>query len=232
MASLVSYQLTLIIASVFLDCYKDIFLSQFFQIHPDNPQLRLIKQAAEIARQGGLIVVPTDCAYALICRLGDKKVMNRVCQLRQLDPHHNFTILCRDFSELSTYAKVTNSQYRLLKAHTPGAFTFILPATKEVPKLVQHPKKKTIGIRVPNNIILQDLLNELDQAVMVTTLIMPNDDLPLTDPYDIRQTLEHHVDCVIDGGYCGYDVTTVVDMMEEIPQIVRQGLGDASELSD
>lgn len=207
-------------------------MSQFFQIHPESPQQRLIKQAAEIIQQDGLVVVPTDCAYALICRVGNKKATERICQLRQLKPTHNFTLLCRDFSELSTYARVSNSQFRLLRAHTPGAFTFILPATKEVPKLLQHPKKKTIGIRVPDHVILQSLLNQLDAAVMVTTLILPGDELPLSDPYDIRQLLEHQVDCIIDGGYGSYDVTTVVDMTDDTPCIFRQGIGDASELSD
>ena len=203
-------------------------MSQFFQIHPDNPQQRLIKQAVEILRQGGLAVIPTDCAYALACRVGDKNATERVSRLRELGPKHNFTLLCRDFSELSTYAKVDNSQFRLLKAHTPGAFTFILPATREVPRLLMHPKKRTIGIRVPDNPIAMALLEEMGEPLMTTSLIMPGDELPLSDPYDIRQTLEHSVDLVVDGGFCGFEATTVVDMTEEVPVLMRQGVGDAS----
>lgn len=203
-------------------------MSQFFQIHPDNPQQRLVKQAAEILRSGGLAVIPTDCAYALACRVGDKNVTERVTRLRELGPKHNFTLLCRDFSELSTYAKVDNSQFRLLKAHTPGAFTFILPATREVPRLLMHPKKRTIGIRVPDNAIAMALLEEMGEPLMTTSLIMPGDELPLSDPYDIRQTLEHAVDVVIDGGFCGFEATTVIELTEEVPELLRQGVGDAS----
>ncbi|MDK2776119.1 MAG: threonylcarbamoyl-AMP synthase [Pseudomonadota bacterium] len=203
-------------------------MSQFFQIHPENPQSRLIKQAAEIIRQGGLAVIPTDCAYALACRIGDKNTTERVQRLRQVGPKHNFTLLCRDLSELSTFAKVDNTQYRLLKAHTPGAFTFILPATREVPRLLMHPKKRTIGIRVPANNIAMALLEEAGEPLMTSSLIMPGDELPLSDPYDIRQTLEHSVDLVVDGGFCGFEATTVVDMTEEVPVLMRQGVGDAS----
>lgn len=207
-------------------------MSQFFQIHPENPQTRLVRQAADIIRQGGLAVIPTDCAYALACRVGDKKATERVQRLRQLDARHNFTLLCRDFSELSTFAKVDNAQYRLLKAHTPGAYTFILPATKEVPRLLMNPKKRTIGIRVPDNAIAMALLEEMGEPVMTSSLIMPGDDLPLSDPYDIRQTLENQLDLIVDGGYCGFEATTVVDMTEESPVLARQGVGDASVFID
>lgn len=207
-------------------------MSQFFQIHPENPQSRLVRQAADIIRQGGLSVIPTDCAYALACRLGDKKATERVHRLRQLGPKHNFTLLCRDFSELSTFARVDNSQYRLLKAHTPGAYTFILQATKEVPRLLMHPKKRTIGIRVPDNAIAMALLEEMGEPIMTSSLIMPGDDLPLSDPYDIRQTLESQLDLIVDGGYCGFEATTVVDMSEDVPVLVRQGVGDASIFVD
>ncbi|ASP40403.1 threonylcarbamoyl-AMP synthase [Bacterioplanes sanyensis] len=203
-------------------------MSQFFQIHPENPQPRLIKQAAEILKQGGLAVIPTDCAYALACRIGDKQATERVQRLRQLGAQHNFTLLCRDLSELSNFAKVDNSEYRLLKAHTPGAFTFILPATREVPRLLMHPKKRTIGIRVPDNAIAMDLLTEMNEPLMTTSLIMPGDELPLSDPYDIRQTLEHQLELVIDGGYCGFEATTVIDMTSETVEVIRQGAGDAS----
>ena len=207
-------------------------MSQFFQIHPENPQARLIRQAADIIRQGGLAVFPTDCAYALACRVGDKKATERVQRMRQLDARHNFTLLCRDLSELSSFAKVDNTQYRLLKAHTPGAYTFILPATKEVPRLLMNPKKRTIGIRVPDNAIAMALLEEMGEPVMTSSLIMPGDDLPLSDPYDIRQTLENQLDLIVDGGYCGFEATTVVDMTDESPVLVRQGVGDASVFLD
>jgi len=203
-------------------------MSQFFQIHPENPQARLIKQAAEILRAGGLAVIPTDCAYALACRIGDKNATEKVRRLRQLDKHHNFTLLCRDLSELSDFAKVDNSQYRLLKAHTPGAYTFILEATRQVPRLLMHPKKRTIGIRVPDNKIAMDLAAEMNEPIMTTSLIMPGDEMPMSDPYDIRQQLEHELDLVIDGGYCGFEATTVIDMTDEVPLLLRQGVGDAS----
>lgn len=207
-------------------------LSQFFQIHPENPQARLVKQAADIIREGGLAVIPTDCAYALACRLGDKAATERVMRLRQLGSKHNFTLLCRDLSELSTFAKVDNTEYRLLKSHTPGAFTFILPATRDVPRLLMHPKKRTIGIRVPDNAIAMALLEEIGEPLMTSSLIMPGDELPLSDPYDIRATLEHQLDVVIDGGFCGFEATTVVDMTGDVPEIARQGVGDASAFAE
>lgn len=200
-------------------------MSQFFQIHPENPQSRLIKQAAEIMRAGGLVVIPTDCAYALACHLEDKQALERVKQIRQLNDRHNFTLMCRDLSEISTYAKVDNTAYRLLKNHTPGAFTFILNATSEVPRRLLHPKRRTIGIRIPSNPIVQALLAELGEPIMTTSLILPGEDTPLSDPYDIRQTLEHALDLVIDGGYCGFEATTVVDMTTDEYQLVRQGVG-------
>jgi len=205
-------------------------MSQFFQIHPENPQARLIKQAAEILRGGGLAIIPTDCAYALACQLEDKKALERVKRIRQLDDKHNFTLMCSDLAEIGTYAKVDNSAYRLLKNNTPGAFTFILDATREVPRRLMHPKRRTIGIRVPNNNIISDLLTELGEPIMTTSLIMPGDDMPLSDPYDIRQMLEHAVDLVIDGGYCGIEATTVVDMTGEVYEITRQGVGQMEEL--
>lgn len=203
-------------------------MSQFFQIHPDNPQNRLIRQAVEIIRSGGLAVIPTDCAYALACRIGDKGATERIRRLRQLESRHNFTLMCRDLSELSDFAKVDNAQYRLLKAHTPGAYTFILEATRQVPRLLMHPKKRTIGIRVPDNQIALDLLAEIDEPLMTSSLIIPGDELPMSDPYDIRQQLEHELELVIDGGYCGFEATTVVDMTTDTPELLRQGLGDSS----
>ena len=205
-------------------------MSQFFQIHPDNPQARLIKQAAEILAKGGLAVIPTDCAYALACHLEDKQALERVKQLRQLNDKHNFTLMCRDLTEISTYGKVDNTAYRLLKTHTPGSFTFILDGTREVPRRLMHPKRKTIGIRVPDNAITQALLEELGEPLMTTSLIMPNEDMPMSDPYEIRQTLEHALDLVIDGGYCGFEATTVVNMTGEEYEVTRQGAGSIPEL--
>jgi tRNA threonylcarbamoyl adenosine modification protein (Sua5/YciO/YrdC/YwlC family) len=205
-------------------------MSQFFQIHPDNPQARLVKQAAEIIRGGGLAIIPTDCAYALACQLEDKRALERVKQIRQLSDKHNFTLMCRDLAEIGVYGKVDNTAYRLLKAHTPGAFTFILDGTREVPRRLMNPKKRTIGIRVPNNNIVSALLEELGEPILSTSLIMPGDDMPLSDPYEIRQMLEHAVDLVIDGGYCGIEATTVVDMTGDSYEITRQGVGQMEEL--
>jgi tRNA threonylcarbamoyl adenosine modification protein (Sua5/YciO/YrdC/YwlC family) len=203
-------------------------MSQFYQIHQDNPQLRLVKQAVEIIQKGGVIVYPTDSGYAIGCQIGDKAAMDRIRLIRTLDKKHNFTMVCRDLTDISTYAQVSNSHYRLLKSHTPGAYTFILKATREVPKRLMHPKRKTIGIRIPNNPITQALLEELGEPLMSVTLIMPGDDMPLTDPYDIRQILEKQVDLIIDGGFCGLDPTTVIDLEEGEPIILRHGLGDTT----
>jgi len=203
-------------------------MSQFFQIHPENPQARLIKQAADIVRKGGIVVYPTDSAYAIGCHIGDKKALERIRRIRQLDDKHNFTLVCRDLSELATFARVDNTQYRLLKACTPGPYTFILKATAEVPRRLMHQKRKTIGLRVPENPTAQALLAELNEPLMSVTLIMPGDADPLIDPYDIRTLLEHDVDLVIDGGYCGLEMTTVVDLADDEPVLVRQGKGDVA----
>ncbi|MEZ5529960.1 MAG: L-threonylcarbamoyladenylate synthase [Porticoccaceae bacterium] len=204
-------------------------MSQFFSIHPENPQARLIHQAVEIIRGGGVIIYPTDSAYAIGCHIGDKKALDRIRLIRHLDKHHNFTLVCRDLSELAVYAKVENQVYRTLKAHTPGSYTFILEATSEVPRRLMHPKRKTIGLRVPANPIALALLEELGEPLMSVTLIMPGDEYPLTDPYDIRDMLEHRVDLVIDGGYCGLEATTVVDLTGESPQVIRQGVGKSED---
>ena len=200
-------------------------MAQFFSIHPENPQQRLIKQAVEIIRKGGLVVYPTDSAYALGCHIGDKLALDRIRAIRQLGKEHNFTLVCRDLSELANYARVNNAAFRLIKGHTPGPYTFILNATSEVPRRLMHPKKKTLGLRVPDNKIALDLMQELGEPLMTSSLIMPGDSMPLTDPYDIRETLEHHVELVIDGGYCGMDATTVVDLSNDEPEIIRQGCG-------
>ena len=203
-------------------------MSQFFQIHPDNPQPRLIKQAVEIINKGGVIVYPTDCAYALGCHIGDKSALERIKQIRKLDDKHNFTLVCRDLSELATYAKVDNTAYRLLKHNTPGAYTFILKGTAEVPRRLMHPKRRQIGIRIPDNSIALALMEELREPIMSTSLILPGESDPLTDPYDIRDSLQHQVDLVIDGGYCGMEATTVVNMADDDISVFRQGAGDPS----
>lgn len=202
-------------------------MSQFFQIHPDNPQQRLVKQAADIIARGGVVVYPTDSAYALGCHIGDKTALDKIRRIRKLDDKHNFTLVCRDLSELATYAKVDNMAFRLLRNHTPGAYTFILKASSEVPRRLKNPKRKTIGLRVPDNPIALALLEELAEPLMSVTLIMPGDEYPLNDPYDIRELLEHEVDLVIDGGYCGLEPTTVVDLVDEVPIVTRLGKGDA-----
>ncbi|MCJ8298965.1 MAG: L-threonylcarbamoyladenylate synthase [Pseudomonadales bacterium] len=203
-------------------------MSQLFQIHPDNPQKRLIQQAVEIIRKGGLVIYPTDCAYAIGCHLGDKTAVDRIKRIRQLDDKHNFTLVCRDLSELGTYAKVNNQQYRILKNHTPGAYTFILRETTEVPRRLLHPKRKTIGLRIPDSNIALDLMAELAEPIMSTSLILPGDTEPLTDPYEIRDILQHQVDLVIDGGYCGMEATTAINLVEDVPEIIRVGAGDTS----
>lgn len=203
-------------------------MSQFFQIHPDNPQARLVRQAVDILRAGGVIVYPTDSAYAIGCSIGDKAALDRIRRIRNLDARHNFTLVCRDLSEIATYARVDNTVYRLLKQYTPGPYTFILRATSEVPRRLMHPKRRTVGLRVPDNIVAQALLDDLNEPLMSVTLIMPGDEFPLIDPYEIREVLEHDVDLVIDGGYCGMEATTVVDMADEVPMVLRAGKGDTA----
>lgn len=200
-------------------------MSQFFQIHPDNPQGRLIHQAVEMVKQGAVIVYPTDSAYAIGCHLGDKKALDRIRRIRQVDDKHNFTLVCRDLSEISTYAKVGNQAYRLINAHTPGPYTFILEATREVPRRLLHPKRRTIGIRVPDNHIAMALLSELNEPLMSSTLILPEEEMPMTDADDIRDRLEHEVDLVIDGGHFGTEPTTVVGLQNGSSEILRVGKG-------
>jgi tRNA threonylcarbamoyl adenosine modification protein (Sua5/YciO/YrdC/YwlC family) len=203
-------------------------VSQFYQIHPENPQARLIRNAVDIIHNGGVVVYPTDSGYALGCHIGDKTALDRIRRIRKLDDKHNFTLVCRDLSEIATYAKVNNTSYRLLRHTTPGAYTFILQATSEVPRRLMHPKRKTVGLRVPDNAIAAALLADLGEPLMSVTLIMPGDEFPLTDPYDIRETLEHEVDLVIDGGYCGMEPTTVVDLADNSSVILRAGKGDVA----
>jgi tRNA threonylcarbamoyl adenosine modification protein (Sua5/YciO/YrdC/YwlC family) len=203
-------------------------MSQYFEIHPENPQPRLVHQAVEIIRGGGVIAYPTDSSYALGCLIGEKESIERIRRIRRLGERHNLTLVCRDLSEIATYAKVDNTAYRLLKALTPGPYTFIFRATHEVPRRLQHPKRKTIGIRVPAHAIAQAILKELDEPLLSSTLILPGEELPLSDPEDMRERLQHQVDLVIDGGGCGLELTTVVDLVDGTPQLVRRGRGDAS----
>ena len=208
-------------------------MSQYFEIHPDNPQPRLIKQALRILESGGVAAYPTDSCYALGCLLGDKKSMERIARIRETDARHNFTLVCRDLSDISVYAKVSNPVYRTLKSLTPGPYTFILPATSEVPRRLLNPKRRTIGIRVPDNAICQALLEELGQPLMSSTLILPGEDLPETDALDIREKLEHAVDLVIDGGNCGFEPTTVLQMDTDGEiTVLRRGRGEVSFLED
>lgn len=201
-------------------------MSQFYHIHPVNPQHRLLAHAVDIIRDGGVIVYPTDSAYALGCHIGDKSALQRIRRIRKLDDKHNFTLMCRDLSELANYAKVGNSVFRTLKQLTPGPYTFVLPATREVPRRLSHAKRKTIGLRVPDNRIVQGLLHELNEPLMSVSLIMPGEEYPLTDPYEMRERLEHEVDLVIDGGFCGMEPTTVVEFVDETPNVIRAGKGD------
>lgn len=203
-------------------------MSQFFQIHPDNPQHRLTRQAADILRDSGLIAYPTDSSYAFGWQMGNKTAMERVQNLRQTGRKHNFTLVCRDLSALASYARVDNSQFRLLKRATPGPFTFILRATHEVPRRLQNPNRKTIGLRIPDNIIVHALLDELGEPIMSSTLILPDDERPLNDADEIRTRLQKSLDLVIDGGPCALEPTTVVDLTDAVPTLIRQGGGDAS----
>lgn len=201
-------------------------MAKVLYIHPENPQARLIEQAVEIVRAGGVVVYPTDSAYAIGCHIGDKAALDRIRQIRQLDKTQHFTLVCRDLSDIAVYAKVSNQMFRRLKANTPGAYTLILQATSEVPRRLMHPKRKTIGLRVPDNRIAQALLSALGEPLMSITLIMPGDDYPLTDPQDIRDMLDHRVDLIIDGGYCGLEPTTVIDLTGDSPVLIREGRGD------
>ncbi len=203
-------------------------MTQYFQIHAENPQPRLVRQAVEMIRDGAVVVYPTDSCYALGCQLGDKGAMERIQRIRRTDRNHNFTLVCKDLSEIATYAKVGNIQYRLLKSMTPGPFTFILRATGEVPRRLQNPKRKSIGIRVPDNTVVWELLSVLGEPIMSSTLILPGAELPMNDPDEIRERLEHDVDLIIDGGSCGFQPTTVLDITEDVPELLRAGKGDAS----
>jgi tRNA threonylcarbamoyl adenosine modification protein (Sua5/YciO/YrdC/YwlC family) len=205
-------------------------MAQYFAVHPDNPQARLLKQAVALLNQGGVLAVPTDSSYALVCQLDDKAAADQLRKVRGMDDKHHLTLLCRDLSELANYAKVDNRQFRLIKQATPGAFTFILEATKEVPRRVSHPQRKTIGLRVPEHKVLQELLALHGAPLLATTLILPGAQDPLNDPEEIRAQLEHQIAGVIDAGACALEPTTVVDLCGDSPEVIRQGQGDVSRL--
>lgn len=200
-------------------------MSQYFEIHPTHPQKRLLTRAAEILRSGGLIVYPTDTSYALGCHIGDKRALDRIEALRRLDKGHRFTLACRDLSQIATYAQVDKTQYRILKHYTPGPFTFILTASRETPRRLVNEKRRTIGIRVPDHAVIRELLEVLGEPIMTTTLRLAGDDLPMTDPQEMRDRLEHQVDLVIDSGRGGVESTTLVDLTPSEPVVERQGVG-------
>lgn len=204
-------------------------MAQFFNIHVDNPQLRLIQQAVDILKRGGVIVYPTDSCYALGCQVGNKAAAVRLLSVRGLDSAHDLTLICRDLSELGRYAQVDNNQFRLLKTHTPGPYTFILQGTREVPKRLLHKKHDTIGLRVPAHPVVQALLEELGEPILSSTLLLDGEDVPLTEPWEIRERLEHQVDLVIDGGACGLTPSTVIDLTSDAPVVLRYGKGDVSD---
>lgn len=206
-------------------------MAQHFRVHPENPQRRLLRQASEILRRGGVIVYPTDSAYALGCRLGEREALDRIRAIRRLDETHHFTLACRDLSEIALYARVSDPVFRRLKAHTPGPYTFVLPGTKQVPKRLMHPRQRTIGLRVPENRVAQDLLEELGEPLMTTTLILPGEELPLSDPEQIVATLGKRIDLILDAGPGGLEPTTLVDLSGDVPVVLRHGRGDAAAFS-
>ena len=205
-------------------------MSQFFEVHPQNPQLRLLKQAAQILQAGGVAAVPTDSSYALVCRLDDKSAAEALRRIRQVDEKHHLTLLCKDLSELARFARVDNAQYRLLKLGTPGPYTFILEATKEVPRRLSHPSRRTIGLRVPDHVVMQELLSQFGEPLLATTLIPPGETEPMNDAQEIRERFQKQIQAVVDAGACPMEPTTVVDLSGDEPVLVRQGRGDVSRL--
>ncbi|AYC33570.1 threonylcarbamoyl-AMP synthase [Pseudomonas cavernae] len=207
-------------------------MSQFFQVHPENPQARLIKQAVDIIKSGGVIVYPTDSSYAVGCRIGEKTAVERIRRLRRLDDKHNFTLVCSDLSQLGLFAKVDTVAFRLLKTYTPGPYTFILNATREVPRMLLHPKRRTIGLRVPAHPIAQALLTELGEPLISSSLILPGESLPMSAPHHMRQVLEHHVDLIIDGGFGGLEASTVIGLVNDEVEVIRVGCGDPAPFAE
>jgi len=204
-------------------------MSLFLSIHPENPQSRLIDQASKVLEKGGVIAYPTESGYALGCLLDNKEGADRIRAIRQLADNHEFTLMCKDLSDIAEYAKVGNVQFRYLKSHLPGPYTFILPASREVPRRLQNPKKKTIGIRVSPNKIANELLNRFDKALISSSLILPGEELPMTDAWEVKETLSHALDAIVDGGFCGFEPTTVIDFTDDVPVLVRQGQGVFNE---
>jgi tRNA threonylcarbamoyl adenosine modification protein (Sua5/YciO/YrdC/YwlC family) len=205
-------------------------MAQRFYVHPDNPQLRLMREAARLLKGGGVIAYPTDSCYALGCAIGHKDGMDRIRALREVDDKHHFTLVCRDLSEIATYARVDNAQYRILKAATPGSYTFILEATREVPRRLQHPKRSTIGIRVPDHAVVSALLAEVGEPILSMSLILPGEEIPLLDPEEIVDALGSRLDLVVDAGHCGGEPSTVVDLSSGVPELVRRGRGELSRV--
>ncbi len=205
-------------------------MSQHFNLHPDNPQPRLIREAVKLLRAGGVMVYPTDSCYAIGCMIGNKDGMERIRAIRGVDDKHLFTLICRDLSEIARFARVDNKQYRMLKAATPGGYTFILEATKEVPRRLQHPKRSTIGLRVPEHAVVAALLAELDEPILSMTLQLPDEEYPLNDPEDILDRLGNRIDVLIDTGFCGIESTTIVDLTGALPELIRRGTGDVRQL--
>lgn len=205
---------------------KKIIMAQFFEIHPEQPQPRLIRQAADILRKSGLVALPTDAAYSLVGLVGDADVLERIRRIRQVDQHHHFTLMCRDLSNVANYAKVDNAQFRLLKATTPGPYTFILEGTKELPRRVLHAKRKTIGLRIPDHAVIAALLEELGEPMIASTLLLPDEEVPLIDAHEIRERLEKQVELVIDTGVCGLEATSIIDLSSGAPELIRAGKGD------
>jgi len=203
-------------------------VAKLIEIHPDNPQPRRVAEIVETIREGGLIAYPTDSSYAFGCHIGDKRAMDRIRRIRRTDKNHNFTLVCSDLSEISTYARVDNWAYRMLKSMTPGPYTFILPATREVPKRLQHPKRRTIGLRVPDHALVRAVLQELGEPIMSSTLLLPGDELPLTDPHEIEDRIGHEIDLIIDAGPTGIEPTSVIDLSEDRVEVLRVGRGDVS----
>ena len=203
-------------------------MTQYLSIHPETPQQRLLARAAEVVREGGIVVIPTDSCYALGCHLGDKAAVDRIREIRGVDERHHLTLMVRDLSEIAQYARVDNAQYRLLKAATPGSYTFILEGTKELPRRLLHPKRKTIGLRVPDHVVALALLQELNEPLLTSTLILPGDEEPMTEGWEIKDRLEGMVDLILDGGHCGTEPTTVIDLTGGSPELVRAGRGDVT----
>jgi tRNA threonylcarbamoyl adenosine modification protein (Sua5/YciO/YrdC/YwlC family) len=203
-------------------------VARYFDVHPDNPQARSIRQIVDVIRDGGLIVYPTDSCFALGCQMGNRGGLDRIRQIRHLDDRHHFTLVCRDFAQLGQFVKISNSVFRLVKASTPGSYTFILPATREVPRRLLHPKKQTVGVRIPDHPVAQALLAELGEPLLSSTMLLPGQDEPMTSGWEIKERLDHVVDAVIDSGDCGVEPTTVVDLSGDEPEIVRRGAGDPS----